>query len=315
MKDHYTLDTHEYGQGAFGSVTLGIHNKSGELRAIKSLNLENMDASERKDHIMEVEILCKLDHPHIVKVYEYFESSKCLYIVMEYLQGQTLLDYLYQNKKVINEELIIDIMFQLLSAVCYLTSKGIVHRDIKSENMIYNGDILTLIDFGNSKECKTALLKSTVGTVIYMSPEVLNGSYNSKCDVWACGILLYILLSGHMPYSCNRNEELFECIRNEKFKVPFDLIPNTSSEARSLLTKLLNKDPSERFSAKEAITHPFFASRNNKLTKELVFSVYGWIKHYMFENKLQEAIFKYYLHNVLDKKSKLDIVAVFHALD
>jgi calcium-dependent protein kinase len=151
-----------------------------------------------------VRILTKLDHPNIVKYYETYEDIKYMYLVMEYCPGGELFKRITQkNESIFNESEAASIMKKLLRAINYCHSQGIVHRDIKAENIMYGKDgEVKLIDFGLSKAVanKNSTLTTIAGTPFYMAPEVMDNDYNSQCDIWSLGVLMYVLLSGYMPF-------------------------------------------------------------------------------------------------------------------
>ncbi len=184
--------------------------------------------------------MSKADNPGIINIYEVYITSVSYDIVMEHCKGGSLLDRinsLLEQNKCFSEDEAALIIRQILSALNYAHQSGIVHRDIKLENVLFLEEnpsslLVKLIDFGLSaffeKGIKT--MKEKLGTCYYISPEVLNGNYNEKCDIWACGVLLYILLIGVPPFSGdvdNEEEVMYEKIKrfdysfNNKRKIIF----------------------------------------------------------------------------------------------
>ena len=148
----------------------------------------------------EINILSTLDHPNVIKTYEYFIDNRFIYIVTEYLSGGELFDKIKQETS-FSEDDSRKIFKEILEGVNYLHSKNIVHRDLKPENIMYEGKILKIVDFGSSKQIDNKnKMKNFHGTSYYIAPEILKGEYNEKCDVWSCGVILYILLSGRPPF-------------------------------------------------------------------------------------------------------------------
>ena len=143
------------------------------------------------------------DHPNIVKLYEIYYDKARYYAVMEYCAGGELFDQIVK-KPYYSESDAAVVMKQLLSAVSYIHAMGITHRDIKPENLLLDskeGNQIKLVDFGSSQVLtKGQMLKERVGTPYYMAPEILAGSYNEKCDIWSCGVILFLLLSGETPF-------------------------------------------------------------------------------------------------------------------
>lgn len=148
-------------------------------------------------------ILTKLDHPNIVKYYETYIDEKYIYLVMEYIGGGELFEKIAaQKNQVFGEDMARDYMRKLFEACSHMHSQNVVHRDIKPENiMVSANDELKLIDFGLSKRYETnQKLKTIAGTPYYMAPEVLDGRYDNKCDTWSLGVLLYVFMSGYLPF-------------------------------------------------------------------------------------------------------------------
>ena len=149
----------------------------------------------------EVAILNKLDHPNIVKYYETYDDQKYIYLVMEFIKGQQLFEKITaQENQTLHEHVAATYMKSLFQAINHCHAQGIIHRDIKSENiMITDSGSVRLIDFGLSKASKKNL-KTIAGTPYYMAPEVLDGNYGQKADIWSLGVLLYTLVSGYLPF-------------------------------------------------------------------------------------------------------------------
>lgn len=138
-----------------------------------------------------------------MKYYETYVDEKYIYLVMEYIDGGELFDKIAQQEnQVFSEEMAANFMRKLFSALNHMHAQGVVHRDIKPENiMLTKSDELKLIDFGLSKKQEGGQkLKTIAGTPYYMAPEVLNEQYDSKCDTWSLGVLLYVFMSGYLPF-------------------------------------------------------------------------------------------------------------------
>ena len=183
-----------------------------------------MNKNKLKDHLdaiqEEVNILTKLDHPNIVKYYETYIDEKYIYLVMEFIGGGELFEKIAQQKnQVFSEDMAAVYMKKLFGALHHMHSQKVVHRDIKPENIMLssNGE-LKLIDFGLSKrQDGNKKLKTIAGTPYYMAPEVLDGQYDSKCDTWSLGVLLYVFMSGYLPFQGENRNDVFYKIQNGKF--------------------------------------------------------------------------------------------------
>ena len=201
---------------------------------------------------MEIEILKELDHPSVCRIIDIFEDRKKFYFVQEYLSGGGLFESLIQNVG-FTENACAAIIKQVLSAVHYLHSKNIVHRDIKPENIIFEtNDALNvkLMDFGNSRKMgENESLNGVYGTAYYVAPEVLDGNYDNKCDVWSVGVILYMLLSGCPPFTGNSDVQIIESVRQGLYSIEGGVWDQVSPLAKDLVCKMLTKNPDERISA------------------------------------------------------------------
>jgi calcium-dependent protein kinase len=171
----------------------------------------------------EVEILKNLDHPNILKMYESYEDNKKYYIVTELCGGGELFDEIVGRSHFCESDAAL-VMKSLLSCVNHCHSKNIMHRDLKPENIMLeeNKDYnqIKIIDFGTATYFERGKPhKLRVGTPYYIAPEVLNGNYTEKCDVWSCGIIAYILLSGKPPFNGKDDAKIFEKIKSGKFSM------------------------------------------------------------------------------------------------
>jgi calcium-dependent protein kinase len=312
----YKILSPALGRGAYGEVRKAIHLKTGEARAIKMLLLQGVNTQSKRKLINEVNIMKCLDHPHIVKIYEFFDHESALYIVMEYLEGEPLLDYLIRHSPAISEKMIADIIHQILSAIFFMHLNGIVHRDIKSENIVFDGKNITVIDFGTSKIMTSeSLLREAKGTAFYMAPEVIKGSYNEKCDIWSCGIVLYILLTGRPPFEVASKTNVFNQILNLDFDLPLNKITGVSKEALNLLHSMLEEKPENRIRAEDALKHPFFDKRSSDNNPQILVNVVKNMESFIFKTKLQEAIFMYIFNALVSQGEKEELIRTFKAMD
>lgn len=173
----------------------------------------------------------------------------------------------------LSEQLAANIMRQLLSAIEYCHKRGIVHRDLKPENILIektdnkNELNIKVIDFGTATAFEpNSVLRKAIGTICYMAPEVFNMNYNEKCDIWSCGIILYILLSGHPPFEADNDEEVIDAIKEGKFDYQRYAWTQISDDAKDLINHMLVLQVKNRYSAQEAYSHKWI---QNDLTKPL----------------------------------------------
>lgn len=263
FRDRYQLGRC-LGVGAFSTVRLATDRVTGELWACKIVTEE----AERELLLREVRILQQLDHPNLLKYREHFNEFDHLYIVTEYLRGTDLLTAVLERGSYAEEDAR-DVMRQVLSALAYLNSKGIAHRDLKLDNvaLVFEADHTTLkiIDFGLSDQLsdhQTAFTEGC-GTPVVLAPEVAcRLLYGPSCDVWAAGVMLFVLLSGDYPFQANSVGALLNLVKRAKpsFKDPVWQI--TSSGAQDLVQSLMSATPTERPSAEAALSHSWLRLDN-----------------------------------------------------
>ncbi|CAD8069401.1 unnamed protein product [Paramecium sonneborni] len=253
------------GVGSFGKVVTARMIKNAEKQvAIKII--EKAKVKGREDILAnEIYMLQQLDHPNIIKFHEVYQNRLNFYICMDYCKGGELVEWIPKRYKSFHEPHIQEIMKKIVSAVSYIHAQGIVHRDIKAENIMItskkdDGEP-KLIDFGLANKFDTShlkRLKSFAGTPMYMAPEVIKGSYDEKCDVWSLGVLLFTLLSGHLPFHGSTKEELYNNIQTSNISFSSSVWPNISNEAKDLIKKMLQKQPGLRPNSKDLIKHSWF---------------------------------------------------------
>lgn len=239
--------------------------KSGRRVAVKFVNKKLVEKPQNLKS--ETSLLQAVSHPNIVQLVDICDTKDILFIVMELMEGGELYDEIVKRKTFTEKDASF-IMKQLFSALSYLHDKNIVHRDLKLENLLLvssNSLVIKLADFGLSKVYTGEAMSTACGTPYYVAPEILLGDgYNAKIDTWACGVLLYVLLSGRLPFSGETDPELFNAIMAAELvwkKPQFDKV---STQAKDLIQKLITKDVDSRLSAKEALAHPFIVEHNNE---------------------------------------------------
>ncbi|MFW5628527.1 MAG: serine/threonine-protein kinase [Candidatus Cloacimonadaceae bacterium] len=251
------------GKGGMGTVYLAKDSFLDRSVAIKELNpILSADADLIARFRNEAKLQAKLTHPNIVSLYSFFEQSRRYYMVMEYAEGRTLKEVIGQTGP-IPEKRAIDILKQIVSALKYAHSMGIIHRDIKPSNIILNNeDKVKVLDFGIARVVGAqgiTLTGQQLGTVAYMSPEQVKTEKNIdyKTDIYSLGITLFEMLSGRMPYDLNTESdfEIMSKIVNEQLPDPRDYYPHISDRTVQLINKMTIKDKYRRPSVSEIISH------------------------------------------------------------
>ena len=310
------------GKGSFGKV-FQVRNKStNKFYACKKISKLNMNKAQFQK---EVDILMKMDHPNIIKLYEVFESDNSIYLIMEECFGGELFDRILKRIKkndLYNEKEACKIMQQVIGAIEYCHNNGIVHRDLKPENLLYanegkeENNPIKIADFGLSQNINyNKTLSSKVGTAYYVPPEILAGKYNEKCDIWSAGVILYILLSGEPPFNASNDNLIYSKIKKIDFSFPDNKWKNISKEAKDLLSKMLVKEDA-RLSASQVLEHPWFnLLKGEKISlQNLNFGKENFFKKYC-ESNLLKKIMLLYIASKLEESEILDLKNLFKAFD
>ena len=322
LRDIYDC-TKKLGKGGYGKVFQVKNKSTNKLYACKKLSKLNIKNLQKLQN--EIEVLMKMDHPNIVKLYEVFESDNSLYLIMEECYGGELFDRILHRINTNNmytEREACLLMKQIIGAIEYCHNNGIAHRDLKPENLLYlkegseEDNPLKIADFGLSQSINLKkMLTSKVGTSYYVPPEILAGNYTEKCDIWSAGIILYILLSGEPPFNGPNDETIFARIKTYKYEFPEQKWSKISVEAKDLLTKMLIQED-KRLSASQVLQHPWFdIIKNEKITFEkLNFGKDNFFKEYKDSNQLKKIVLLY-IASKLEENEILDLKNLFKAFD
>ena len=321
--DGVFLDNYEVirqlGKGGYGKVYEVKNKKTGEIRACKhlsKLSIKNLEKFER-----EINILIKTDHPHIIKLYEIFESQRSLYLVMEECKGGEVFDKIIehiQSKQMYSEKDAANMFQQVMSSIEYCHNNGICHRDLKPENLLYLNDgnekdnPIKVIDFGLSQIFIDRKLKTKVGTAYYVSPEILKGDYTEKCDIWSAGVILYIFLSGDPPFNGPNDSAIYNKISQMKFSFPEKKWKNISNEAKDLIVHMLAPEK-ERYNAKQVLAHPWFKNASNTPLVDLNFDPMFFSDY--IRGSFIKKIALLFIASRLDENEIRDLKRIFEAFD
>ncbi|XP_078212611.1 serine/threonine-protein kinase MARK1 isoform X13 [Callithrix jacchus] len=238
------------GKGNFAKVKLARHVLTGREVAVKIIDKTQLNPTSLQKLFREVRIMKILNHPNIVKLFEVIETEKTLYLVMEYASGGEVFDYLVAHGRMKEKEARAKFR-QIVSAVQYCHQKCIVHRDLKAENLLLDGDMnIKIADFGFSNEFTVGnKLDTFCGSPPYAAPELFQGKkYDGpEVDVWSLGVILYTLVSGSLPFDGQNLKELRERVLRGKYRIPFYM----STDCENLLKKLLVLNPIKRGSLEQ----------------------------------------------------------------
>jgi len=246
------------GIGAFGKVKLAEHVITRHKVAIKILNRNKIRALDMGEKVRrEINILKLCTHPHIIRLYEVIDTPSDIFVVMEYVSGGELFDYIVSKGRLPREEAQ-SLFQQIVSGLEYCHHHGIVHRDLKPENLLLDeNNSIKIADFGLSNMMRDGeFLRTSCGSPNYAAPEVISGSLYAgpEVDVWSCGVILYALLCGSLPFDDESIPNLFKKIKSGMYSLPSHLNPLT----RDLIPKMLVVDPMKRITMNETRAHQWF---------------------------------------------------------
>ncbi|KAI9006535.1 kinase-like domain-containing protein, partial [Phycomyces nitens] len=249
------------GRGSYGEVSLAVHVETGKKVAIKVIERSSFKSKNQETYALNELTVCQgfskgLGHKNIVDYYDVHSDASSIYIVMEHVKGGDLSKPIKQRGR-IGEPEARRLFKQLLEAVHHLHNNGIAHRDLKPENVLLDdSNNIRLCDFGFGCICANdKLLETYCGTPFYAAPEIVSATPYKPfpMDMWSCGVILFTLLTGWLPFHSPSYDELFESIRQVRYDIPLFV----SLEATDLVSKILVKDPDTRLTAKECLEHPW----------------------------------------------------------
>jgi len=267
IRNKYNLGD-EIGKGGFSIVYHADKKKGGEEFAVKKIEKKKVEGDDIKLLRREIQIMKKLNHANILKLFEVYEDDDSFYLVMELVKGKELFDKIVE-RGMYSERDAANIIAQVVSAVDYLHENGIAHRDLKPENLLVEGEeedsIVKIADFGFAKSFggdTGEKLMTSCGSPGYVAPEILTAeSYDKSVDMWSVGVILYILLSGYPPFYADSAPALFKKIMDVKYDFDDSVWDDISDSAKDLIRNLLVKDPSKRFTAQQCLTHAWITGK------------------------------------------------------
>eukprot|EP00929_Paragymnodinium_shiwhaense_P001086 TRINITY_DN1012_c0_g3_i1.p1 TRINITY_DN1012_c0_g3~~TRINITY_DN1012_c0_g3_i1.p1 ORF type:complete len:494 (-),score=99.74 TRINITY_DN1012_c0_g3_i1:95-1576(-) len=299
--DHcYQMDKTALGEGSFGKVSKGKDKVTGAVRAIKAIDKSRISNPARFDQ--EVAIQQQMDHINIVKLYEVFKDAKKWYLVMEICTGGELFDRIVAETEkhegsAFDESQAATYMRQILGAMQYIHAHNFVHRDIKPENFLLQNETkeaqIKVIDFGLAKKYDNSSdppMKTKAGTPYYVAPQVLSSQgYDEKCDIWSCGVILYILLCGYPPFYGDNDSQILRCVKRGVYDFPSPEWDDISSDAKSMIKLMLMYDSKMRPSADVCLQHHWIQQKSAKSTGKVSRDLGGKLKAFRGSSKLKKV--------------------------
>jgi len=318
--NEYTV-LEKLGSGAYGVVFKALHNKTNEIRAIKWIDKAKVSAECEAKLFQEVNILRHLDHPNIMRIYEFASDEKGYSIISEFISGGELLAELGKRKSFTENDAAY-IMRQLLRAISYCHNHNVIHRDLKPENIlidsIENGHIkIKIIDFGTALINVDEYSEDKVGTIYYIAPEVLKGNVSSKCDIWGLGVILYILLCGYPPFDGETDQDIIDSITKGNLVFPEKDWSKVSGPAKDLITKMLTYDPASRITAEDALNHHWITMNetDSPVKSEIQLTALKNIKEFNAKSRLQKAAMMFMVTQLMSKPERDELGKVFLSMD
>ena len=314
------------GEGSFGEVWQVRHKLLGKDFALKII--EKSPYSNTKQIINEINILKTLDHPNILKILEFHLDKDKFYIVTDYCPEGELFNEIQKKTKFTERETSF-VIYQILQSVRYCHKMRVLHRDIKPENiMITNREAngllhVKLIDFGTAKIFEEGnKQKAIVGSSYYIAPEVIRGKYGEECDLWSVGVIMYLMLVGFPPFNGDEDEDILRAISIGKYDTTSPEFTSLSANAKDLITKLLKFNPSERITAQDALSHPWFQTsefttiyRVNTINVNEAKNMIRNLEYYKSDNIIRCAVLAYLVHQNTNDKQCIKASYLFNEID
>ena len=334
INNHYNIGK-QIGESARCTVFLGYNKFTSQKRAIKVIPMTGMDEIQKENMLNEIKFLKTLDHPNIVKLFEYYISDKnVLYLVLEYCKGEELNNLLKNSLFPYNEQEAGIIIFQIVKAIFYMHQNGLTHRGLNPENImvcvkqkdeqLHHDSLVKIIDLGTTTKFKVrGGIKDLVGSVHYVAPEVVRGDvYNELCDIWSMGVILFFMITSKTPFEHGEGQsskEIFNNILACDYQFPGDNYYPISDEIKNLINKMLQKKPGNRISSKELFSDPWFSDINSLGYSEAIqytcnkeiFNVNGFSNHPF----LGIVLYDHYVKTMIDDDEKVIAQKIFTNLD
>lgn len=258
--------------GSFATVCRGTHRATGKKIAVKCVLRKDLPPNDDAAIYDEVLILSTLRHPFICPLVDFFEEPECYYLVMELMTGGDLFERIGE-RKVYTESDARDLSRKMMESLRYCHENSVAHCDLKPKNLLLvsaEDDVhIKLADFGfAARVYAPESLTKQCGTPFFVAPEILlRNPYDQKSDMWSCGVIIFLLLGGDLPFVARTQKELFRSIVLGKYEFEEESWVHVSKEAKDLVRKLLVTNPSKRLTSREAMASPWMRQRGDMLKK------------------------------------------------
>uniref|UniRef100_A0A8R1XVH5 non-specific serine/threonine protein kinase n=1 Tax=Onchocerca volvulus TaxID=6282 RepID=A0A8R1XVH5_ONCVO len=276
-----------------GLVKTGTHCITGRKVAVKIVNKEKLSESVLQKVEREIAIMKLIEHPNVLHLYDVYENKKYLYLLLEHVSGGELFDYLVRKGRLMAKEAR-RFFRQIISALDFCHAHNICHRDLKPENLLLDDrNNIKVADFGMaSLQVEGSMLETSCGSPHYACPEVIRGEkYDGrKADVWSCGVILYALLVGALPFDDDNLRNLLEKVKKGVFHIPH-FVP---ADCQNLLRTMIEVDPQKRLSLSEVFKHPWVAD-SSKTELELELPMAQVVQTYIIpsEESIDSDVFRH----------------------
>ena len=318
LKDHYEILEDLELDESLGIYKRVLHKTLNQYRSMRIIN-------KTKYNKKEIEIIQKLSHPNILQIFEIFDDENNYYIVCENIEGKPLFEYIVNNKS-FKEKEACQVMKEILLTVNYLHSLNIIHRDLKPESIVIkklenNTYKIKFVNFSTAIEFVPGKkLTQFVGTHYYVAPEVITKNYNELCDIWSCGIIMYILICEYPPFQGKNNEEILHNIRFTELKFKKNEWEHISNSCKDLIIKMLTKNPKKRPSANVCLKHRWFKNKGVTITVndlstlnqiKAIHKMAGFTK----VNKFKQAVLHFMVNHFHLKHEEKKLNLIFNKFD
>lgn len=309
IKTHGTNDTSSAIQlncGTFATVCRGKHRRTGQRVAVKCVLRKDLHIADDAAIYDEVAILSSLSHPNIAPIIDFFEEPDCYYIVMELMNGGDLFDRIGQ-KKSYSEADARDLVLKMMKALAICHQNNVAHCDLKPKNLLLvsetDDSYIKLADFGFAARVhEPKSLNKKCGTPFFVAPEILaRKPYDMSADIWSAGCIVFLLLSGNLPFRGRTQKELFKNIMKGDFEFNPKEWEGVSADAKDFVSKMLVRNPDDRTTARKALLHPWLTVDACRLSKIGLNSTSQRLKTFNAKMKLRSAMIAVDLVSTLKK--------------